>query len=51
MKPKIFELLARSYSVWDVQDYFKHIIKKHEKRTDNPPIRLYLNIIEKRITF
>ena len=30
------------------QDY---IIKKHQKVTDNPTIRLYINKIENRITF
>ena len=27
------------------------ISKKHEKVTDNPPIRIYVNEIENRITF
>ena len=40
-----------SYSVSDIQDYFKYIIKKHEKVTGNPPIRIYVNQMEKRITF
>ena len=35
----------------DLQDYFSYIIKKHETVTDNPPIRIYLNEIENRITF
>ena len=40
-----------SYSVSDIQDYFEHIIKKHETETDNSPIRTYVNKIENRITF
>ena len=39
-----------SYSVSDSQDYFKHILKKHETVTDNPLIMIYINKIEKRIT-
>ena len=30
-----------SYSVSGIQDYFKYIIKKHKKLTENPPIRTY----------
>ena len=26
-------------------------LKKHEQVTDNPPIRIYINLIESRITF
>ena len=40
-----------SYSVSDIQDNFKYIIKKHETVTDNPSIRIYVNKIENRITF
>ena len=46
-----FELPNRSYSVSDIQDYFKYIIKKHETVTDNPPVRIYVNKIENMITF
>ena len=46
-----FQLPDGSYSVSDIQDYFKYIIKKHETVTDNPPIRIYINEIENRITF
>ena len=35
-----FELPDRSYSVSDIQDYFKYIFKKHETVTDNPSIRI-----------
>ena len=41
-----FELLDGSYSVSDIQDYFEHIIKKHETVTDNSSIRIYVNKIE-----
>ena len=27
------------------------MIKKHETLTDNPPIQMYVNIVENRITF
>ena len=46
-----FELPDGSYFVSDIQDYFEYIIKKHETVTDNPPIRIYVNKIENRITF
>ena len=46
-----FELLDRSYSVSNIQDYFEYIIKNHETVTDNPSIRMYVNKIENRITF
>ena len=46
-----FELLDGSYSVSDIQDYFKYTIKKHEVVSNNPPKRKYVNKIENRITF
>ena len=46
-----FELHDGSYPGSDIQDYLKYIIKKHETVTDNPPIRIYVNQIENRITF
>ena len=27
------------------------MLKKHEEKTDNPPIKIYINNIENRITF
>ena len=52
-----FELLDRLYSVFDIQ-YLNSIffilnisLKNHETLTDNPPIRIYVNKIENRITF
>ena len=46
-----FELPAGSNSVLDIQDYFEHIIKKHETVADNLSIRLCGNNIENTITF
>ena len=48
---KNFELLDESHCVLDIKDYFNYIIKKHETVPDNPPIKLYVNQIENRITF
>ena len=31
----------------NIQDYFECIIKDHKKETDNPPIKTYVNEIEK----
>ena len=46
-----FELPDGSYSVFEIQDYFKYFIKKHETVTDNPPIIIFVNKIENVITF
>ena len=46
-----FELPNGSYSVSDIQVYFKNIFKKYETVTDNPSIMIYVNKIENRITF
>ena len=46
-----FELPVRLYSVSDIQDYFKDILKKHGENTNKPSIQLYVNKIENRITF
>ena len=46
-----FELLNGSYSVSDIQDYFKYITKKHEMVTNNLPMRIYVNQTKNRITF
>ena len=45
------ELSDGSCFVWDIQDYFKYIIKKHEAVSDIPPIRSYVNQIENRVAF
>ena len=31
------------YSIADIQDYFKFIIKKQEALAENPPVQIYLN--------
>ena len=46
-----FELPDGSYSVSDIQDYFKYILKKHEENTKKPSVQIYVNKIESRITF
>ena len=46
-----FELPDGSYSVSDIQDYFKYIFKKYETVTDNLSIKIYRNKTENRITF
>ena len=37
-----------SYSIWDIQDYFEFIIKKHETLAEYPPIQIYPNKIKNR---
>ena len=46
-----FKLPDGSYSVSDIQDYFKYILKKDETFTDNPSVRIYVYKIENRIMF
>ena len=46
-----FKLSDGSYSVSDIQDYFKYILKKHGEDIDKPEVRIYVNKIENRITF
>ena len=46
-----FELPDGSYSISDIQDYFKYILKKHRESVDNPPITIWVNKIQNRITF
>ena len=46
-----FELPDGSYSISDTQNYFEYILKKHSENVDNPPISIYVNKIENRITF
>ena len=38
-----------SYSVSDIHDYVEHNIKKHETLPTNPPFRIYINRINKRL--
>ena len=46
-----FDLLNGSYSIAEIQDYFKFIIKKHETLTKNLPVQIYPNKIKNRIVF
>ena len=46
-----FELPDGSYSVSDIQDYFRHIMKKHGENTNKPSILIYVNKIANRTTF
>ena len=48
-----FNLLDESYSVFDIQDYFEYIIKKHETITDTDdlPVQIDVNEIKNRIVF
>ena len=45
------ELPDGSYSISDTQHHFEYILKKYGEKTVNPPIRIYINKIENRITF
>ena len=40
-----------SFFISGIQNYFKYLNRKHETVTDNPPIRIYANKIENKITF
>ena len=46
-----FDLPDGSYSIFDIQDYFEFITKKHEALAENPPIQIYPNKIKNRIVF
>ena len=35
-----FELPDGSYSISNIQDYFKYILKKHSESVDNPSIKI-----------
>ena len=40
----------KSYFVSVIRYYLEYPIKKHEKVTDNPAVRIYVNKIENKIT-
>ena len=40
----------KSYFVSVIRYYLEYSIKKHEKVTDNPAVRIYVNKIENKIT-
>ena len=46
-----FQLLDGSYSVSNIQDYIKYIIKKHETIAIIPPIHVYINRTNNRLVF
>ena len=46
-----FELPDGSYSVSNIQDYFKYMLKKHETVTDYPSIIICVNKVENGIKF
>ena len=46
-----FKLSDGLYSVSGIQNYFKHILKKHGENINNPSVSIYVNEIENRITF
>ena len=46
-----FELPDGSCSISDIQDYFEYILKKHSESVDDPPIEIFVNKNENRITF
>ena len=46
-----FQLTHGSYSVLDIQDHFKYILKNHGGDIDKQSIKIYVNKIENRVTF
>ena len=46
-----FDFPDRSYSVSNMQDYFKYIITKHETIADNSSIQIYINKTKNRVVF
>ena len=46
-----FDFPDGSYSIFDIQDYFEFIIKKHETLNEDLPIEIYPNKIKNRIVF
>ena len=46
-----FELPGGFYSVSNIQDCIKYIIKKREKLPTTPPIHIYINRINNRLVF
>ena len=46
-----FQLPDGSYSISDIDDYLKHVLKKHSENVDDPPSKIYANKIENRVIF
>ena len=44
-------MFDETYSISDIQDYFKFNIKKQDTLAENSPIRIYSNNIKDRIAF
>ena len=44
-----FELFDGSYSVSNIEYYFKYITNKYEAVTGNPPVQLHVNNREKKV--
>ena len=45
------ELPDGSYSISDIQNHFKYILKKHGEDIDKPSVQIYINKIENIVTF
>ena len=45
------ELTDGPQSVLDIQDYVEYILKRHNKKIDNPSTIIHVNKIENRVTF
>ena len=39
------------HTLFQIQDYFEYIVKKHEATAYNPPVQIYVNKIKSRIVF
>ena len=46
-----FELPDGSYSISDINDYFKYVLKKHSENVDDPSVKIYVDKIENMVTF
>ena len=46
-----FELPDGPNSVWNIQEFFEYILKKHGENTDKPSVQIYVNKIENWVTF
>ena len=46
-----FQLPDGPYSISDIGDYLKYVLKKDSENVDDPQIKIYVNKIEIRVTF
>ena len=44
-----FKLSNGLCTIYDIQDHFKYILKERSENVHNPPIKIFVNIIENRI--